>query len=102
MIKVEADILYLSGDISAKIMLVISCTTIMLLFLVVWRRVLFQQLQLDQRRVYARKEERMECKSSVMRLLRDREAVEGLILEFIAILPHPVSCLDGVTYTLQD
>jgi hypothetical protein len=75
MIKVEADVLYLSGDISAKIMMVISCTTIMLLFLVVWRRVLVQQLELDQRRAYARKDERMECKSSVLRLLRDREAI---------------------------
>lgn len=55
-IKVEADILFISGDISDKIMLVISSTTIMLLLLVVWRRVLFQQLFIDQRRLYVRKD----------------------------------------------
>jgi hypothetical protein len=44
----------------------------------------------------------MECKSSVLRVLKDREAVMGLLLEFIAILPHPISSLNGVNYTLQD
>ena len=52
MIKIEADHFYPSGDISQKIMWVISLTIGILIILVVVRRILGLQLEVDQRRIY--------------------------------------------------
>jgi hypothetical protein len=73
-------VLYSSGIISASLMNVMTSTTCLLLVLVVIRKVLEHQLNLDQRRVYARKNEREECKSGLMMLMRSRKIMLSLLI----------------------
>ena len=77
MIKVESDLHFPSGDISAKMMMVISATTCMLgilcsylVLLVVVRKILMLQLEIDQRKVYIPKEQRENCRSGLLELVR--------------------------------
>ena len=65
MIKIEADVIYPDGSVSYKVMWVLSCCIGMLrtlstiiVLLIILRKVLILQLEMDQRKVYIRKDER--------------------------------------------
>ena len=88
-----------SGSVSTSTMLVISCTTFMLVFLVALRKILGLQLEIDQRRVYARSDDRENCKSGFKKLMRDKSLIGGLVLEILTILPHPAQFFQGLQYT---
>lgn len=90
--------LYPDGDVSRLFMLVISCITVMLMALVVIRKVLQLQVEIDQRRVYARKDDRVECRASIIKIMKDKWLFLSLLLEMLMILPHPLSFLQGWHY----
>ncbi len=83
-----------------------SCVTLVLgnffeniVGLVIIRKILILQLKIDQRKVYIRRDNRKDCKSSLLLLLTYRKQSFLLILEILAILAHPNTLLKGATYS---
>lgn len=80
MIKIESDVLYPSGNVSSNVMLVISCTTCMLIVLVIIRTVMHLQLEIDQRRLYSTTYERDNCCAGLKKLFSCKSHIMSLLI----------------------
>lgn len=80
MIKIEADYLFPSGEVSTSLMTVISCTTCMLVLLVVIRKIVELQLEIDQHRIYTKGTQRDTCKSILCKLVKNKWMMGSLLL----------------------
>lgn len=63
------------------------------------RKVLTLQLDMDQKKVYIRKDNRKLCRSSLMLLLSYRKETVMLITEILTILPHPNGLCQNTIYS---
>lgn len=60
------------------------------------------ELEVDQRKVYLRREDRTGTPNYFWLMLRNREYLLQLLLEVIAALPHPSTIFSGVTYSFAN
>lgn len=60
------------------------------------------ELEVDQRKVYLRKEDRLCSPNYFLLMLRNREYLLQLVLEVLAALPHPSTFFSGKTYSFAN